>query len=820
MPEVMNVEAVASSTTTFPRAPAALRRASAQVQRTEHERLVTGAGEYVADHSPAGYLHLGVVRSSIASGTIRSLDTNPALAVDGVVAAFTAADFAGEVPFIPMRIVPVEAMQQCLQPVLAINRVRYVGEPVAIVVAESPAAAEDGLEAVSVEYDDCEPRLGYMGSGRPVWDELHDDEYCVFDLEKGNADAAFARADVVVKEQFSVQRHTSLPLETRGVAAEWEGSTLNLWGPTKYLRFTRQVVADALGVEEHQVVCHHIDVGGGFGARGEVYPEDVLVPWAARRVGQPVRWIEDRREHLLTINHSREHSCRFEIAAAADGRLLAFRYTDVIDMGAYARPVGGRVAMIAAEAMPGPYIWEAFKGRTIAHASNKTPSGTMRGPSGFEVNFIRERALDMIARQLEIDPAELRRRNLIPPHQMPFEVTLGPTMEPLILDTGDYERILTEFLDEIGYESLKAEVRKRRELGEIVGVGLGAFLDHSGLGKTESALIEIDDSGRIVLGTTGSEIGQGIASMMQRVVAPIFGLSTSDIDVVTNDTAYHDEGLGTYASRSTVFVGSALYNGALRLKAEVSERVAEALSCDASDVSFSSEGATSGGRTIPWPALGPRRVIAGHDAPEPTFGFGCHVAVARIDADTGLAVPERVAVAYDCGRAIDRAGVTGQLAGGTVQGLGGALLEELAYDEHGQPQATSLADYMIPTAMDVPVVDVYIVEDQTVPTNPLGVKGAGEAGILGIGAAMANAVADAVVGAGAADGVVSLPLKPDTVADLLGWTREFESGRDSSVSPAPHRSLDPPRKARIVVGTSAAMVAVLSFVWLWRRRHR
>jgi CO/xanthine dehydrogenase Mo-binding subunit len=752
--------------------------------RREDVRLLTGTASFTGDVNRHGQLHLRVVRSQEAHGLLRGIDTTAALAVPGVVRILTGADLE-DVPRIPLRILTRPQLEGFRQPVLAVDKVRYVGEPVAVVVARSPALAEDAADLVEVDISPLPAVVDPTGPREvPVWDHAEDDVLCTFVGRDGDVDDELRGADVVVTEEFSTGRDTGLPLETRGLVAEWAdgGRRLDLWGPVKFLKFTRMTVAGWFGIDPEAVTCHHVDVGGMFGPRGEVYPEDFLVPWAASVVGAPVKWVEDVNEHLQSINHSRGQRHRVTAAARASGELVALRVDSVVDYGAYARPIAGRVAELVVEGLPGPYRWGSLDLTCRAVATNKTPAGTMRGPSTFDTTFARERVLDLIAAGVGLDPVELRRRNLITAAELPYVQSFGggggggsgggggggdgglatgqlpaggpgsaavaadPPMHDATYDSGDYHLVLDRLLEHVDVAALEEEISRRRGDGELVGYGLGCFLDHSGLGREESIRLDLVEGGRFRYITTASEIGQGLASMIAKVGAEALGVEESAVDVATNDTSEYGAGNGTFASRSTIFVGSAALDAARQLR-EAAQRELGA--------------AENAARAPDWARMTPRTVIGRHESAQPTFGFGAHLAVVSLDPGTLHVTVERLVVAYDCGRAIDIDSVRGQLVGAAIQALGGTLFQELTFDAGGQPQSTTFLDFLVPTLGESLPVETVILELPGTVSNPLGVKGAGEAGVMGVGAAVANALSAAVDRPSA---VTRLPVRPD---DLL-----------------------------------------------------
>jgi carbon-monoxide dehydrogenase large subunit len=702
----------------------------AAVARRAGGPLLTGAGRFVADLAPPGLLHARVVRSPLAHARVRAVRVQAALDLPGVVAAFTAAD----VPDvrIPIRIAFAARpeAEPALQPLLARDEVRYVGEPVAVVVAERPHLAEDAAELVELELDELEPAADLATAP----------ELIRLDVSHGDVEAAFARADVVVRRRLRVQRLTACPLETRGLVAEPEpGGRLALWGAAKVKHWNRQAISELLGLEAGRLRLVEVEVGGGFGARGELYPEDVLVPLLALRLGRPVRWVEDRAEHLVATNHAREQVHDLEVAAARDGRLLAFRDSARCDQGAYVRTQGLLPAMLPADHLPGPYAWEAFAIESAAVRTNRTPVGTFRGPGMTEAAFVRERVLDVVAAELDLDPVELRRRNLIPAAAMPFTFDLGPDAPPIVYESGDYPAFFERLLEESGCETIVREVQERRARGESVGIGVAAGVELGAIGPFEEASVAVSAGGDVVVRAGVGSLGQGVETVLAQIAADELGVELERVSVHHHDTDDVAAGFGSYASRSTVVAGNAVALAARALR----ERAA------AEGLSLAEAGEAS----------------ARFEQPQPTFTFGAALSVVSVDRETGVVRAERHVVAHDVGRAVNPALLRGQLVGAAAQGIGAALYEELPYDETGQPLAVTLADYLLPTATEVPAVETVVIE-RPLAANPLGVKGGGEAGMVTAPAAVANAVADALGEAGTS--VDRLPLTPPRVRTLAG----------------------------------------------------
>ena len=734
------------------------------VGRARDLELVTGRGRFVADVDRPGQLHARIVRSPLARARLIGVGTEVALRQRGVVAVVTAHD----VPDvrIPIRI-PFAATpnaETVLQPLLARDVVRYVGEPVAVVVAEDAWAAEDAAELVELELEPG-PESAVVDlveaatHGAPlVHVELGSNVVDVLPLTFGDAEAAFAAADVVVRRRLTVGRHTAVPLETRGLVAEHDPETgrLTVWGAAKVKHFNREVTAALLGLDPESVRLVEVDVGGGFGVRGEVYPEDVLVPFLALTLGRAVKWIEDRAEHLVATNHSREQVHDIAVAARRDGTLLAFEDRLWCDLGAYTRTHGVLPAILPGPHLPGPYAWDAFSVTSHAVLTNRTPVGTYRGPGMTEAAFVRERMLDVLAGELGVSPVDLRRRNLVRADQMPFVYDLGPDAPPIVYSTGDFPAAFEQVLERADLPKLESQRETGAAKGHRVGIGVAAMVELGGIGPFEEASVEACSDGTVVVRAGVGSLGQGIETGLAQIAADELGVDIARVRVNHHDTDDVASGFGSFASRSTVVAGNAVALAARALR----ERAAEALGVAVSAVDAEQELDTLVGLGV---------THGRFEREHPSFSFGAAVSVVEVETSTGRVRPLQHVVGHDVGRAVNPAIVSGQLAGGAAQGIAGALYEELPYDEDGNPLALTLADYAMPTLAELPTIDTVIIES-VVTDNPLGVKGAGEGGVASAPAAVANAVADALGARGAA--IDRLPLTPPRVRALLRDDRE------------------------------------------------
>jgi aerobic carbon-monoxide dehydrogenase large subunit len=754
--------------------------------RKEDPRLLRGLGRFGDDISASGQCWARVARSPVAHGRLRSVDTRCAARSAGVITVVTAADLPPGLA-IPVRL-PLQGIDltEFLQPVLAADVVRYVGEPLAVVLAEDPYAAEDAAELIDIDIDE-EPAV--LDAGRAIADGSpglfpSGNVAADFTLGYGDVDAAFARAARVVETGIETGRHTAVPLEPRALLADVDrrSGALSIFGMTKVPVFNRGVLASMLGVDETLIHVHAVDAGGGFGVRGEFYPEDFLVPWLARRLGRPVKWAEDRAEHLVAVNHSRQQSHRIAAAFDANGMLTALRDDVLHDNGAYCRTHGITVPELTVAMLPGPYRVPAYRGRIRVVLTNKTPCGTYRAPGRFEGSTAREQLLDVAAAELGIDRVELRRRNLLGAHELPHRRPMTTLGTDVVLDAGDYPGLLDAAITEAGRLGYADEVGRGRRQGLLRGLGVAMFLEKSGLGPQETADVMVTGGGAVRVLSGGTSLGQGIETVLAQIAADALGVDPASVSVVCGDTDLQPFGMGSWASRSTVVAGNAVHAAAHAVRQRVTQLAARMLEVAEDDLvvcggtvsvrgdpaasvtlaEVARAAAPSGGYLQPGEPAGLSARYR-FDVAHMTYPYGVHIAVVEIDAGTGLVRVLRYLVAYEVGRAVNPTLVEGQLRGGAAQGIGGALLEEFGYDESGQPQATTFIDYRMPTAAEVPPIDVLVTEDSPAPGNPLGVRGAGEGGINATGAVLASAVRDAL---GLAGSVGRLPLTAARVQAL------------------------------------------------------
>lgn len=743
------------------------------VRRIEDLPLLTGSGRYAADVSVPGMLYMRIVRSSVAFGRLTGIRAEEARRHPGAVAVWTAVDVT-DVPPIDFRMTSVPGLERYRQPVLARDYVRYVGEPIAVVFAADPYTAEDVADLVELEIAPLVPCLNAVAPATEFALGLGT-EAAVVRKSYGDVEAAFANAHAVVALELTVGRHSGVPLETRGAIAVPEKDTgiLRLYGAAKVPHYNRNALATMLGIPLDRIHLHEGHVGGGFGIRGELYPEDALACAAALRLRRPIKWIEDRYEHLVAANHSRGQVHRVRAAVDDRGFILGFDDEFWLDQGAYIRTHGVTVADLTAAFLPGPYVIPVYRSVGHVRLTNKTPAGTYRAPGRFESTFVRERLIDAIATRLGIDSIAVRRANFIPKIALPFRRNFSAIGTDLVYDTGDYAGLLDKSLARARWETLRNEVAQRRRNGEMVGLGVSFFVEKSGLGPFDDVRIVLDRKGMIEVITGVASIGQGVETVLAQICADGLGVALDRIRVIHGQTDRIARGMGAFASRVTVMAGTAVAIAAEKLRSKVLALAGQLLQTAPDRLAMTDDRVVirdaPTGPSLDFASIA--RSIDDEIAADATFTsdhmtypYGVHIAQVRIDRDTcGIAV-ERFFVGYDVGRAVNPMLVEGQIIGGVAQGIGGSILEEFVYDASGQPLSVTFADYLMPTMAEIPPVEVALFEDAPTPLNPLGVKGAGEGGINAVGAAIAAAVDDAIGRPGA---VQRLPISPSRLHALL-----------------------------------------------------
>ncbi len=647
---------------------------------------------------------------------------------------------------------------------------RHVGEAIAVIVAESRDLAEDAAELVSWELEELPAIVDPEAALRPgsliVHDRYRTNLIGEFSVGRGDATAAMARAPHRLKRRFYHHRYAAMPMECRGVVGAYEPrtDTMTIWSSTQVVHWVRREAAGLLGMPEARVRCLALDVGGGFGGKGHVYPEDLLITFLARRLGRPVRWIEGRSEHLMSATHSRDQLHDLEIGFDDDGHILALRDDYIVDCGAW-NPIGSGVAYNTAVHLTGPYRIENFAASGRIVVTNKVPNAPYRGAGRPEAAFAMERTIDLMARTLGLEPAEIRRRNMIRADEMPYRVGMPyRDGEPIVYDSGDYPGALQKALDAVGgVEAFRRRQSEARQEGRHLGLGIGCYIEGTGVGPFESAFVRIDPTGKIYVSGGAAPQGQGMETIFAQVTADLWKVSPDDVVVSLADTASIAIGFGTMASRSTVTLSGAIHGASERLRDKVFAIAANLLECAPADLELRDGGVGVVGvpgatvtlariarAAMPgWNNERPPGVDAGLEEtcywqpPTVTWSYAVHVAIVEVDRETGRIRIEDYAVAHDCGNVVNPMLVEGQIMGGAAQGLGGILGEAIAYDANGQLLSGSLMDYALPIAEDIPAMKIVHLHSPS-PLNPLGVKGVGEGGAVAPPAAVANAVCDAL----------------------------------------------------------------------------
>src|SRR5712664_2452284 len=769
----------------------------AAVKRREDPRFLRGEARYVDDVQLAGMLHAAFVRSPHAHARIARIRTAAAKALPGVAAVFTFADLERWMKPLPLFGTPPPGLaaaidfeiRQAPQFALCRDRARHVGEIVAMVVAESRALAEDAAELVQVEWAPLPPVADMVAAAAPgaplVHPEWGTNVGVAFTHAIGDPDAAFARAAVVVSETFRIQRYVGMPLECRGVVAAWDrrDGTLTTWNSTQVSHFVQQGLVTTFGLPPHKIRVIAPDLGGGFGTKASGYPEDSLVPIAAVTLGRPVKWIESRREHMSGAAHARHQVHAISLAATREGVILAVRDRIWLDLGAY--NVWGVVLPYNTVAhLIGPHRIKNMRVDVQALVTHNTPNAPYRGAGRPETVFAMDRIVECLARELSMDPAELRRRNYLTEADMPYELQI-PYRDgnPLVYDSGDFRAGLEVALRAVDYPALRAEQARLREQGIQRGIGISGYVEGTAIGPYEGATVRLDPSGHAVVATGACCQGQGHETSFAQIAADALGIPIDWVTVVGGDTAVIPFGVGTFASRSAVNAGSSIHEASGRVKDKIVAAAAALLEAAPSDIEVS-DGAVAvrgaPGSVTPLaaviraaiPTFAKPGVTAldfeatvYHHQPTVTYTSAVHVAVVDVDTGTGAVALRRYLVAHDCGKVINPVIVEGQIHGGVAQGVGGGLLEEMVYDEQAQLLTGTFMDYLVPTAMELPPIETVHLEYPS-PRNPLGVKGIGEGGAISPPAAIANAVEDAL--APWKVRVTRTPLGPSVVLGLLG----------------------------------------------------
>ena len=747
--------------------------------RREDARLLIGEGQFVADMVLPGMGHVAFVRSPHAHARIRGVDLTRARALPGVWLALSGAELQQALPAVgdQQLVLPrkwrTKVKHEIIdprQPLLAFDKVRHVGEAVAVIVAASRYIAEDAAELVELDLEVLPPVVDPLAALEPGAAILHErygtNLLAEFSIAKGDVALALSNSQHRLLRRFYHHRYAAVPLECRGVIAQYDKRTraYTIWSSTQMVHWVRREVATTLAVPEASVRCIAPDVGGGFGGKGHVYPEDVLLPFLAQQLGVPVKWIEDRREHMQSACHSRDQLHDIEVGFDSTGRLLAVRDEFVMDCGAW-NPVGIGIPYNTASHLAGPYKVPNLSVRGRVVATNKVPNAPYRGAGRPEAAQAIERMMDLIARELGLEPAEVRRRNMVGPADMPYAVGIPyRDGEPVVYDSGDYPAALAKAIDAIGgVEAFRVRQLEARQRGVYLGLGLGVYTEGTGVGPFEGATVRIEPSGKLYVASGACPQGQGMETIYSQIAADLWKVDPSNVVIALADTGAIPMGFGTIASRSTVHVSAAMHVASEKLLKKVFTIASNMLECAPGDLELRQGGvgiAGIPGRELSlgqiahaarpgWDHQRPPGVEAGleetcyWEAPTVTWSYAAHAVQVEVDIELGKVTLQHYAIAHDCGVVVNPMLAEGQIIGGTVQGIGGALLEGMLYDAEGQLLTGSLMDYLLPTASDVPHITLIHQETRS-PLNPLGVKGLGEGGAIAPPVAIANAVCDAL----------------------------------------------------------------------------
>jgi len=768
----------------------------APVKRNEDRKLLTGQALFIDDVELPNMLHAAFLRSQVAHARIRRIDVSAALKRPGVVAVYTADDLgaywqAGPL-LVPPPPIPGIIFHLRTQVPLARDKIRYAGEPLAVIVAESRYIAEDALDDIVVDLETLPAVVDLeaaMAAGAAVvHDDLGSNVASHVRQAKGDYRRAAANADLVLKRRFRYEHGISSPIETRGIVAQWNarGQQMTIWDTTQAPVFVRNGLAAILGVSERQVRVIAPFIGGGFGPKIMIfYPEEVTLPWISMRLNRPVKWIEDRLEHFVATTHERGQIHDAEIAIARDGRILGVRDVFLHDNGAY-NPYGLTVPINSQCTMLGPYVIPAYDS-TFTSVFTTLPIVTpYRGAGRQHGVFVIERLLDLAAHELAIDPVEIRRRNLIPPDAFPFNnEIIYQDFAPLQYDSGNYEPVLDKALAAIGYEKFVHEEQpKLRAEGRCVGIAVACYVEGTGVGPYEGAKVQVQSNGRVSLVTGIGTQGQGHFTSFAQIVADQLGVDVTEVDVVTGDTDQFYWGAGTFASRGAVVAGNAISEASQVVRRKALKLAGEVFECSEDDLVIADGKVSITGIPEKFVSLSelaqranPMRgaVKPGTEPglestqyfgpPSGTTANGVHAMVVEVDPETFELRILKYVVVHDCGTVINPMILAGQIHGGVAQGIGNAFYEKLAFDDQGQLLNASLADYLLPTALEIPRIELGHTATAS-PLNPLGIKGAGEAGAIPVGALFAQGIENALELARKGIELLEIPLSPSRLYEL------------------------------------------------------
>lgn len=773
-----------------------------RVKRLEDPALLTGKGIFVDDRKLPGALHLVFVRSSMAHARVKKIDVGRASRHPDVRLALTGAEINREVGPLPV-LWRHPDLRNTEYHCMASEKVRYAGQAIALIVAGDRYTAQDALDLVTVDYEPLPAVLDTADAilpGAPLlFEEWGTNEtFPALTMAGGDVDAAFAEADRIVTAHLYSHRYSGIPMETRGCVATYDDADdlLTIYTSTQAPNQVRTGIATCLGLSENAIRVVARDVGGGFGIKDQVYPEEVLVSYAARLLGKPVKWIESRREHMQASTHAREQHHDVELAVKNDGTLLAIKDRILYDAGAHHTTRGALPAMITASSLPGPYTLKAASIEIRSVVTNKVPSAAYRGFGQTQATFVMERMIDLAAAELDMDPAEVRRKNFIAPEQ----VSTFVTATGVTYDSGNYPAAFEKVLDLFEYEEWRKRQQELRARGRYLGIGLANFVETTGLGPAkfqeyigflipshETSRVEIDQSGKVTVFTGITPIGQGTRTSFSQIAADTLGVGLADVRLVSGDTSVSPySGLSSVASRGIVVGGAALLLTSQKLREKIKRIAAHMLEAAPADIEIHDgqtfvrglPGKTLSLREIARAAYFGANLPAGespglthsetYDPLSVAFAYASHACLVEVDPETGVVEVLKYAVVHDCGTMVNPLLIEGQIHGGIAQGLGGALTEEFRYNAQGQLLSGSLQQYHLPLAAGIPPIQVFHLETPS-PHIPGGFKGSGEGGTIGSTAAIVNAVADALAPFNVS--VTATPLTPDRVWSLIHQAR-------------------------------------------------
>ncbi|MCH2517413.1 MAG: xanthine dehydrogenase family protein molybdopterin-binding subunit [Dehalococcoidia bacterium] len=756
------------------------------LKRAEDPRLITGQGSFVDDINLPGMLHVAVLRSPHAHARVKSIDTAAASSAPGVVAVLTAEDIEGVLQHVPTGISVYEGKFDHLEapehPVLARGKVCYVGQPVAMVVAQDPNLARDALELIQTDYEPLAPILDPLEIVNKDTIPIHDEVGTNLGLrvrhQGGDLDAAFGQADRVIRQSYHLQRLAPAPMEARGVAADYrrEEKLLTVWDSTQRPHWVRRFLAQILNLPENEIRVLAQDVGGGFGEKGCVFPEEIAIPYLSLSLGRPVKWVEDRQENMITF-HGRGHTAEVAAAVKSDGTILGMRVRIYVDLGAYFYLSTPAAPTLASERLPGPYKTPAMDVEVLGVITNRAPTGAYRGAGGPEAAFSVERTVDLIAQELGLDPAEVRRKNLIQPDAFPYDTPTGITY-----DSGNYQKVFDRALELADYPAWRERSKQGNQPNEpLIGVGLAAVTKGSGAHgerRTDHARVVIDESGLVSVYSGVSPHGQGTETTFTQIVSDELGVTPSDVEMFHSDTQLFPVGGGTGASRGITVGGSTVYTVLQDAREKLVRIAAHLLECPPADVEmregrvfrkgtpsssipFSQVAAAAYDEELLPPDVEPGLEFnATYTLPDNPYAFGTHVVVVEVDRDNGAVKILKYVAVHDAGRILNPMLAEGQIHGGLAQGLGQALMEGMEFTPEGQPLTGSFMDYAMPKAQDMPDLTLDTFETLS-PLNPLGAKGIGELPTVAAPAAITNAVMDALYSTGVRH--IDTPLTPEKI---------------------------------------------------------